>query len=258
MSDFQALIESNRRLAEVVENKVSEIDKKVNQTANEIAQVITSNNVVVYYVDGVAGSDSNSGSRNSPFKTLIRALNLCPTGSKARIYLQRSQRYTIDRVLNIYAAFVEITPISYNTDISRPYHYDETTPIVAVEAQINVYGSITFGSYRSSLIVETNERTPWEGFQFWASSTVTIARSRLIVNLPDVNKPIFGSEYNYLSPVKVALREADIVKQKGFVARSGCIFSVDGATGFDYTEDVIRNATKYNTISNAPFRPEVA
>lgn len=260
MSDplFQALIESNRRLTDTFENKANEIDQKVEQTANEIAQTITSNNLITYYVDAENGDDANTGAASSPFKTVRRALVLCPTGSKAKVILERSQRHVLDVNTNIYAAFIDIIPRSYNTDVSKPYHYDETTPTLAIEAQVNLYGSICFGAYRSSLIVETNENTPWEGVQCWGACAITIARSRLVLNQSNPNKPFFGSDYNYLNPVKVALREADIVQTQGFIARSGCLFSVDGATGFQYTDEVIRGATQYNTPSNVPFTPEPA
>ncbi|MDW3103792.1 hypothetical protein R8N46_20735 [Vibrio sp. 1874] len=257
MSDFQPLIESNRRLTETVEKKIGEIDQKVEQTANEIAQTITSNNIVEYFVDAVNGDDGNTGASSSPFRTVRRALSLCPTGSKARVVLERSQRHVLDRGVNVYAAFVDIVPRGQNADVSRPYHYDETTPIFAIESAANIYGSICFGAYRSSVIIETNENTPWEGIQCWGAVAITIARSRLILNLPQTSKPLFGSDYNYLNPVKFAMREADIVKTKGYIVRSGCIFSVDGATGFQYTDEVVYGATKYNTPSNVPFTPEV-
>ncbi|MDA0115541.1 DUF1565 domain-containing protein [Vibrio sp. 2art] len=258
MSDplFQALIESNRRLTDTFENKANEIDQKVEQTANEIAQTITSNNVVTYYVDAENGDDANTGASSSPFKTVKRAITLCPTGSKAKILLARGNRYVLDGSTRSYAAFVEIMPDIYNTDQTKAYHYDETTPVLAIEGSINLYGSICFGGFRRSMIIETNENTPSGTVSCWGASTITIARSRLILNKPADNLPVFGSDYNYLNPLKVSLRDADIVKTKGFIARGGCLFSVDFATGFQYTDEVILNATKDNTPSNVPFTPE--
>ncbi|NAW55407.1 hypothetical protein CAG67_15840 [Vibrio sp. V41_P2S12T139] len=259
MSDplFQALIESNRRLTDTFENKANEIDHKVEQTANEIAETITSNNLVTYYVDAENGNDENTGASSRPFKTLKKALRTCSTGSKATIYVARSQRHILDgENVRCYAAFVNIVPWKDNTDTSQSYHYDETTPIVSLEAVLYMYGTIVFGSYRKTLIVETSEKTPTYGIQFSTAGNFVIARSRLILNLQSDSIPLCGSYFNYVNPVKVALREADIVKTKGFLARSGCLFSVDVATGFQYTDDVILGADENNTPSNVPFTPQ--
>ncbi|MEZ9423757.1 hypothetical protein AB4186_09995 [Vibrio lentus] len=253
-SQEQAAASNN--LSQEVSGKMAEIDQKVNQTADEILQVITSNNVIIYYVDGVNGSDSNSGSSGSPFFSLNRALSVCPTGSKVTIYMKRGQRHTtLSQPISCHASFVNLMPWGLNTDLSSAFHYDETTPIIALECSLNLYGSVVFGGYKSTLIVETNERTPADGVQCWVSSNIVISRSRLILNLNNESAPIFGSHYNYVNPVKVALRDADIVRTKGYLARSGCLFSVDSATGFQYTDDVIRGATAENTPSNVPFTP---
>ncbi|MGU3232492.1 hypothetical protein [Vibrio cholerae] len=65
MSEFQALIESNRRLAESVETKVSEIDREVERSINELNNAFPSKYlefaVRTHYVDCINGNDKNDG-----------------------------------------------------------------------------------------------------------------------------------------------------------------------------------------------------
>ncbi|HFQ5304559.1 TPA: hypothetical protein ACGVAU_004303 [Vibrio vulnificus] len=79
MSDqFQALIESNRRLTDIFEGKVKEIDKKVEDAVGAVPQAIIDNftkkNVKL---DPINGDDS---SVNGPFKTLKAAILSIPDG----------------------------------------------------------------------------------------------------------------------------------------------------------------------------------
>ncbi|WP_268810111.1 hypothetical protein [Vibrio parahaemolyticus] len=87
MSNFQALVDSNRRLTEVVETKVEEIDQKVDEAVKAIPELHK-----VFYVDSVSGVDTNVGtSQSSPLKTIREAVNRTAQNGSITVYLNRNQ-----------------------------------------------------------------------------------------------------------------------------------------------------------------------
>ncbi|HDY8182580.1 TPA: hypothetical protein RQL23_003966 [Vibrio vulnificus] len=85
MSDFQALIESNRRLTNVVENKVSEIDRKIVELDSVATNAVFNEMKKTIYVDQLNGSDSNVGSSSLPLKSIASAIAKVPNGGEVTI-----------------------------------------------------------------------------------------------------------------------------------------------------------------------------
>lgn len=245
-----ALVDASNNLTTVVNNKIQEIDHKVDNAVNEITETITANNVVTYYVDAVDGNDSNSGSSGSPLQTLKRALTICPTGSTAKIILRRSQRHVIDSNFRCYALSVEVIPWGYNTDTSGSVHYDASTPIIEWNATLTATGGMFFGGFKQSLIIEAGQDGALEFYS--TAGKFTLARSKILIDRPS-SKPFIGTDYDYLNVVKVSLRDATVVKTSGYLARRGCILSADAVTGASTIEDLVLGANRDNTLTNMSF-----
>ncbi|PSW14788.1 hypothetical protein C9I98_21625 [Photobacterium sanctipauli] len=245
-----ALVEASNDLTKVVNGKVGEIDKKIDNAVNEITETITANNVVTYYVDAENGSDSNSGASGSPLKTLKRAMQLCPTGSYAKIYIKRSQRHLLESNVRCYALSVEVIPWGSNTDTTGSVHYDETTPVIMWNATVTASGGMMFGTFKASLIIEVGREGALE---YYASAgKFTLARSKIVIDRP-TSHPFIGSNYDYLNVVKVSLRDATIEQISGFLTRRGCILSADAVTGASTIEELVLGATRDNTLTNMQF-----
>ncbi|MDF5612477.1 hypothetical protein P3732_25275, partial [Vibrio parahaemolyticus] len=60
MSDFQPLVESNRRLTETVENKMGDLDKKVEEVEAAAKNAVFTEMKKTIYVDQLNGNDSNA------------------------------------------------------------------------------------------------------------------------------------------------------------------------------------------------------
>ncbi len=88
MSDFQALIESNRRLTETVESKVSEIDAAVAAAVKAIPELGRA-----FYIDAIAGRDSNSGTIEEPIQTVKEAFVRSINVPFVTIYLKGGQTH---------------------------------------------------------------------------------------------------------------------------------------------------------------------
>jgi len=99
MSDpvFQALIESNRRMTEVFENKITEIDKTLDESVKAVPEAIRTNMNRNVYVDGVTGNDANYGSKTMPVKTVNQAMRLVPQGAIGQIWLRPGQTFEVLR-----------------------------------------------------------------------------------------------------------------------------------------------------------------
>lgn len=93
MSDFQGLVESNRRLTETVENKIEEIDQKVGQATASVPNTIRSMASVNFYVSNSGSDADNDGTLVKPFKTIQHALSKAMTGSLVNIYIEDNQEY---------------------------------------------------------------------------------------------------------------------------------------------------------------------
>ena len=67
-------------------------------------------NLANQYVDPVNGQDTNNGSRASPLRTIVRAIDNLPTGTRAAIhlhedathYLKSSERRTLDKTIRFF------------------------------------------------------------------------------------------------------------------------------------------------------------
>lgn len=90
MSDqFQALIESNRRMTEVFENKVNEVDAAVEQAVGSVPSTVKALFDQTLYVNETTGNSANDGlSDAKPLKYLEDAIYKVPAGGKARIIVR--------------------------------------------------------------------------------------------------------------------------------------------------------------------------
>lgn len=243
-----ALVEASNNLTGAVNGKLAEIDNKVDTAITEITETITKNNVVTFYVDAENGNNGNSGSSSSPLRTFNEAVKRCPTGSTATIYLKRYQRHIYDGTLWSYALSLSVLAWGSNLDTSQAFHYDASTPVLEFNGLFQTNGSITVGGFRNSLIIESNAGSM---IYFYGAGQFTLGRSRIVLDRGDT--AFCGYDQNYLNPVKFSIRQGDIVKTAGYLARHSLIFSVDAATGFTYTDEVIMGATKENTLSSVAF-----
>ena len=246
--DTAALIESVNNMTATVAGKIGEMDNKVDTAITEITDTMTKNNVVIFYVDAESGNNANSGAESSPLQTFNEAVRRCPTGSTASIYLKRYQRHVFNGNATCYALLLSVNAWGINLDTSVVYHYDASTPVLEFNGALSINGSMSVGGYKNTLIIESNDASK---ISFNGSGQFTLARSRVVLNRN--NLAWCGYDQNYLNPVKFSIRQGDIVKTNGYLLRSGCIFSVDSATGFTYTDEVVSGATKENTISNVGF-----
>ncbi|HHC6562975.1 TPA: hypothetical protein ACN36J_004184 [Vibrio parahaemolyticus] len=134
MSDFQALIESNRRLTEVVESKVEEIDQKVDEAVKAIPELHK-----VFYVDSVSGVDENVGTTQaSPLKTIREAANRTAQNGSVTIYLNRNQDHFMTGTENV---FVDVDD---KTIVLRPYG-SGTDPVIKMTTGIVENKSLMYG-----------------------------------------------------------------------------------------------------------------
>ena len=77
-----ALVDASNNLTTSVDNKIKDIDKKVDDVADSFSEAIRSSIGAVYWVDQQLGSDLNEGSQSKPLKTLKSAqLKMIPGGS---------------------------------------------------------------------------------------------------------------------------------------------------------------------------------
>lgn len=242
------LVQASNNLTGAVSGKMAEIDHKVDTAISEITETITKNNVVQFYVDAENGNDANSGASSSPLRTFNEAVRRCPTGSTATVILKRYQRHVFDGNVICYALALSIMAWGGNLDGSQAFHYDSSTPVLEFNGALNTNGSITVGGFKNSLIIESNTGSM---IYFYGAGQFTLGRSRIV--LDRAGSAFCGYDQNYLNPVKFSIRQGDIVKTSGYLARHSIIFSVDAATGFTYTDEVIAGATKENTISSVAF-----
>ena len=85
-------------------------------------------NLANQYVDPVNGQDSNDGSRASPLRTILRAIDNLPTGTRAAIhlhenaahYLKSSERRSLDKEIYFYTygPDTDIAQATWDTDLS--------------------------------------------------------------------------------------------------------------------------------------------
>ena len=85
-------------------------------------------NLANQYVDPVNGRDSNDGSRASPLRTILRAIDNLPTGTRAAIhlhedivhYLKSSERISLDKDIYFYTygPDTDIAQATWDTDLS--------------------------------------------------------------------------------------------------------------------------------------------
>ena len=256
MDEMKNVVNNGRELLSTVSGKMKEIDEKIDGAVNDITATITANNVINYYIDAENGDDANTGTSNSPFKTLMRAISVSPSGSNVTINLKRSQRHICNGNTRCYAGVVYIQGWGRNTDQTVNYYYDSTTPILQIEGQITFNGSVFIGSYKNTIIVEANYTEGGGDPYFYfegAAGKFTLARSRVVLN-NKTYRPFIGGEQDYLTAVKVSLREADISRDSGaFLTRRGCVISADSVTGFSYVDEIVYGATKDSIVTDIPF-----
>ncbi len=80
-----ALVEASNNLTNTVNNKIGEIDQKVDDATSSVPDKIREEMSKRVYVNAVNGSDSNQGTQSSPFKTLQHAFNVIATAGYGSI-----------------------------------------------------------------------------------------------------------------------------------------------------------------------------
>lgn len=239
-------------LTKTVSGKVKQIDDKVSTVASDIYDRMNVDKNVTFFIDVEKGSDGGTGTEKSPFKTVAQALRAAQGVAVLTIRLQYSQRHKLGWTAYSNISTIEFLPWKENSDTTRPYHFDEHTPILEIDSAFRTHGSLIFGNYRKSLIIEATSSDPNDVFQLWGGGSVIVARSRIVLGM-DANTSLFGGTHLYLSPNKLSLREVDIVRQGGYLGRP-CHFIVQGSSGFEFVEDVIKGATPKNTMTNVKFK----
>ncbi|GLT16290.1 hypothetical protein GCM10007938_00660 [Vibrio zhanjiangensis] len=254
-SETGQLIQAVNRLTQTVQDKIADIDRKVDSVANDIRANTGLTQKQVFYVDAEAGDDLATGSDQRPFKTVNKALRSAHSGAVCTIRLQRNQRHVVTGDTSVFANHIYIVPWTKNQDTRHEYHYDTSTPVLDMQGKAVLYGSITIGSYQESIIVEASGTSKNDSarFTFYAGGGFTLARSRVILNFSADNTVFLGGPYSYISPNKVALRQADIQINKGYLSNP-CHLTASESTGFEYVEDLILKANKDNTLSDARFK----
>lgn len=119
-----ALVEASNNLTAVVNNKISEIDAKVNAATTAVPEKIRNEMFVYLYIDAIAGNDSNDGKGWAHAKkTLQNAIESAPSGAYLNIYLQEGQTHVLDgRDINCSNRVVMIS--------GRNYIYNDPTTYV--------------------------------------------------------------------------------------------------------------------------------
>ena len=156
-SETGQLIQAVNRLTQTVQDKIADIDRKVDSVANDIRANTGLTQKQVFYVDAEAGDDSATGSAQRPFKTVKKALRSAHSGAVCTIRLQRNQRHLIEGNVTNFSSLIEFRAWGRNADTTRSFHYDASTPVLDIQGGINTYGSLVLGGYQESLIIELNE-----------------------------------------------------------------------------------------------------
>ena len=250
------LVGAANKLTGEVANKMKGIDQKVEKTAQEISKTITENRVITYYVDAANGSDSNTGSSGSPFKTLSRALFLAPSGSSLSVYLKAGS-YVTTEAISCYAARVYIVAWDQTDFVVGQYKENiDSLPYIEINHTITMAtaGSLTFGAWSRGVIVKAKGEG---GFFLYSACTVVYDRALLIVDSVNV---MFGggsgveSIYSFqrFAPTKLSFRAAAVEIVRGYIARAPIMLSTAGVTGFTYVDEVIMDATPASVLATIP------
>ena len=125
-------------------------------------------NLANQYVDPVNGQDSNDGSRASPLRTILRAIDNLPTGTRAAIhlhenaahYLKSSERRVLDKEINFYTygPDTDIAQATWDTDLSGwGWHGWQNSPKARVEfVNDALIGGIEPGKHKSNCLEVLN------------------------------------------------------------------------------------------------------
>ncbi|MFI3276551.1 hypothetical protein [Vibrio sp.] len=139
MSDFQPLVESNRRLTEVVETKIEEIDKKVDEATSAVPDTIKEHMNVTVFVDAVSGNDGNTGkTHNSALRTIKAAIESASPNSVVSVILKDGQTHLVSERIQCINKIIMFTPWFYNSN----------HPTIQVTSFIED-GKLTCGSFDS-------------------------------------------------------------------------------------------------------------
>lgn len=256
MDELKNVVTTGRELLATVSGKMKEIDKKVDQTANDIGKVLTANRVVTYYVDAENGSDSNVGTQSSPLKTLPRAMSQAPSGSALTIYLAPG-KYVTTSGFTCYAAQISISAAEQHgegpTGMSDEWNAEDQVPYIELNHLISlrVAGSIIFGRWLAGVKVRVNGEG---GFYCYAACNVTFDRSVLVID--SVNAMFgggvsgqSGDTFQRYSPTKLSLRVSRVNMIKGKIARAPIMVSTSNATGFSAVDEIIMDASAGSVLS---------
>ncbi|WP_162814055.1 DUF1565 domain-containing protein [Vibrio tetraodonis] len=254
-SETGQLIQAVNRLTQTVQDKIADIDRKVDSVANDIRANTGLTQKQLFYVDAEAGDDSATGSEQRPFKTVKKALSSAHSGAVCTIRLQRNQRHVVTGETSVFANQLDIVPWTKNQDMSLDYHYDASTPVLDMQGEIYLFGSIRIGGNKQSIVIEASGKDFNDSarFNFYAGGSFTLARSRMILNFPHDKAVLLGGPHIHTCSNKVSLNQADIQINKGYLSNPAHLV-VRSSTGFEYVEDLILGANKDNTLSNVPFK----
>ncbi|HIF9214604.1 TPA: hypothetical protein ACX6QF_000056 [Photobacterium damselae] len=106
---ISSLVQASENLTGAVNNKIGEIDKKVNAATSSVPDKIKEQMTNKIYVDSVSGNDINSGkSLNEPKRNIYAAINSVPMGSSLIIILLGQQVYELNSDINCAGKLITI------------------------------------------------------------------------------------------------------------------------------------------------------
>lgn len=129
-----ALVEASNNLTTVVNNKISEIDKKVNDAVKAIPVLHKA-----FYVDAISGNDNALGTSTAPLKTIKEAVGRTPLNGSVAIYLMRNQDHFMS------GAEKKFTNATNKTIILRAYGSGDKPIIKMTLSDYGASGSVLHG-----------------------------------------------------------------------------------------------------------------
>lgn len=222
-------VQACNNLATAVNDKVSQIDQKVNQATADVPAAIRKEVNKTFYIDSANGDDGNSGSQSYPLKTIDQAVSLSMAGGNVVLYLRRGQIHTGPSTFSLQSAAGKISLVigAYGSEQSAPivrpakvYYLEQPGQTLATFARssearsiniafryVNVEtldlsdGEVNFGDYGAFFCRGGGQEELFEFNVAFYESTITIKDSYL-----------FGG---YVGTVKLRLNKTNIVKAAG-------------------------------------------
>lgn len=119
-SQVAALVEASNNLTGAVNNKIAEIDRKVDEATAEVPAAVVKTMNREIYVDALNGNDSAEGTSTSPVRTFNKALRMIPPGARGVINLKQGQVHEAYKDGTSGAEKTIIVAMWYNSGNGKP------------------------------------------------------------------------------------------------------------------------------------------